>query len=1002
MNNDTSYIKDIGLVIWGCKGGYRIFCSNVVDVNEKDISDTLKDIRSFVAVRRHGVDYYAVEFTAAYKVYTHYRSSNDSGAGAFIAITLFVPHSLMITNVREVLDEMLNRYFREYVNPLNGTPLPGKFDEIRPFQNMLDTLARVVPDRRMLRYSPSVQNNIPKVVKYDDPAIVDRYFDNPYHKEFFDCQEVMFFRRDLVDNRAAFDITFNREPEIIEKVSESVPMNRLFPFADEGVEILSLKVNGIDYTGRIDDVGLRHDDRLDIALRRRYFHDGQISGTVDELVKSGFLNRQGVDYRMVTPRMKPVRYYMWVQGKDCDTSLVAPCLRLSSKTEGVVDAVQMDGGWVFPLDGPKVTAEYVVGLFPNRFSNAKFPVGKCRPIEYIEAQRPLEVKAVALIPRIQLPKGASPEIEAEIYADNVTLETRVVEGQPLMVPPTAKMALRADDFKVKPVDGVYVFTPLSEQVGVMIQPAFNRVTTDARVAVRYEGKDYEIRSGVVKLPFGASKGSIELCCKTATGDVLVPMVLMPDGCLTLTGTVVSNRSPHAVQVKIGGNLKKVMPGALVAVGSVADVVFANQPDGDVYKLLCDNLPALRLYTIMPAAATVDDRWAGGTKSPDDVTVQFVNCDKFYINGKQIADDKEYTLSKGENVVIKTSKDNPVEQFKPADKAQTRGEFTMKHVGRNRYVITYIPSLVSRIFEALLSKTGMVIYGVLLAILFGVSGWLLFTKGGKEYAFSVDLTAGAPDTVASVTALDSLDRIMTSSGRTLLFLRTGPVAAVTGKERIVVNYGNEGIDTLCLDEVIKADTLSDLKNFLVSEKPMDLDRAVTLPATPAARFYAELTGRRSPVTDETKAEFVSRYADSRYVDSLQLILDRAEQAKLDEARRKAEADSAYEAVAAPYRQLIDRLKRMDCSMADVNKIEDYQAEHKNVIDKEIAVYAAKVSAYKKFFDPKESPCLHKNLFTPEQKAAAAYYDNYWQIHKKNDPKRDFNYAAGKLKEMGIKK
>ncbi len=245
MDTNHSYIDETGLAIWGCKGGCRTFCADIVDVKEREISNTLKDVRSFVSVRRPGVDYYAVEFTSRFKVFTHYRSSNDSGAGAFIAVSLFVPHALSVTNLREVLDELIARYFREYVNPLNGSPLSEKYDEIKPFRDILRSIARVVPDRRKVNYSTSIQNDIPKIVKYDDLAMLDRYFNNPYYNEFFGCQEVMFFRRELVDNRSAFDITFSREPESIDSFTESLPAYQAMQVRAKGENVSGRQNNAV-------------------------------------------------------------------------------------------------------------------------------------------------------------------------------------------------------------------------------------------------------------------------------------------------------------------------------------------------------------------------------------------------------------------------------------------------------------------------------------------------------------------------------------------------------------------------------------------------------------------------------------------------------------------------------------------------------------------------------------------------------------------------------------
>ncbi len=971
----------------------RIFCTNVV--NDKETNDTLKDIRTFVDVRSHGKDCYAVEITSRYKVYTHYRSSSDSVDGSFVAITVLVPHSLMITNIREVLDEMVTRCFSEYINPLNGTPLPGKSGEVTPLLALLGDIARIEPDSRMLRYVPPVQINIPVVMKYDDLATVDGYFENPYRKELIDGRWMIFSHSDFVDYRA---------PEILTKVSESVPMNRLIPMADDSVEIVSLRVNGDDFTGHIDGVGLRSDDRVVVTLRRRFFHDWTGSGTVDELVKSGFLSRQGKDYRMVLPRMKPVRYYLKVQvnGKNCDTNTVAPLLRISNKTEGVVSPVQLEGVWVFPIDGPKVTAEYIVGLYPNQYSNEKFPIGKCRPFDMIEAQSPLEVTAVGLTPRIRLPEGANPEIEAEIYTANMTLETRVIEGEQLIVPPTVKMSLRAHDFNVSLVDGVYVFKPAFESITISLPQIFNRLVADCKLAVRYEGKDYEIKNYVARLPYGASGKPLALSCRSKDRELLVPMLRLADGAFTVTGTLVVNCLPVAVQVKIAGNLKKVVPG-VIAAESVADVVFANQLDSEQYSLNHEDYTGLRIYAIRPIDAAADTfarDAATDSVSPDDVTVRFVNCGKYYIDGKKIEDGKAYTVNKGDEVEVTTRKvDDVVANFKAGGNSRTSGEFEVKNDGKGRYTVTYRPSTLSRMVEALFSKTGLIISSLLLVAILILLAWLLIFNAETPRYYYINLKTAEPDKVASIVPLDSLDRLMKSSGATICFTRTKPVNPEVGSERFVVNYVDEGVDTLTIGDVVRGDEYSDLQTFLQSESPKEATRNINLPATPAARMYKALSVN---VNEDSIARFHALYPASRYADSLAVALEKMNEIKAQEAAAAEAEKAAYDAKLNSYKALITKLDRMDCSMTDVDAIEKYQKEHAGEdIAAEFPKYSAKVKAYRTFFDPKDSPCKYRKSFTTQQQEAVKYYDTYWHLNNKNDPKRNFNYAAGELKKMGVK-
>ncbi|MCM1520071.1 MAG: hypothetical protein NC098_04740 [Lachnoclostridium sp.] len=104
----------------------------------------------------------------------------------------------------------------------------------------------------------------------------------------------------------------------------------------------------------------------------------------------------------------------------------------------------------------------------------------------------------------------------------------------------------------------------------------------------------------------------------------------------------------------------------------------------------------------------------------------------------------------------------------------------------------------------------------------------------------------------------------------------------------------------------------------------------------------------------------------------------------------------------YNRLLARLNRMDVMATDVAAIEAFAAEPSKELAKVIAENRAKVNAYKKFFDQEDAPTSDeaKKYFTKEQQNAYKYYNQYYNLHKKNDPKRDFNYAKRKLEEMGL--
>lgn len=276
--------KDIGIVVWGCKGGYRVFCSKGVNVKEKSIIDTIKDIRSFVRFNQVNLTTYALEFTEDYKVFTVYRSCNDSGIGAFVAITLYVPHSLKVRNIRTSLDIAIDSYFKEFIHPVFGTYLDGKYDSIDQYQSLLESLD--VVDDLSFDYRPSVQDDCPHLRLYDNISEVDTFFDSPYRKEFFGCQEVMFMSRNLY-NSGADSLRFNFKENIIEKVSDPNTPPVISVASTPGVTYF--EINGTEYpiTTNIPVNILK--DIVTIKLKKDYCEDYIISGRIDKLINQNLL-----------------------------------------------------------------------------------------------------------------------------------------------------------------------------------------------------------------------------------------------------------------------------------------------------------------------------------------------------------------------------------------------------------------------------------------------------------------------------------------------------------------------------------------------------------------------------------------------------------------------------------------------------------------------------------------------------------------------------------------
>lgn len=279
MQNDNKYNDRIGLVVWGCKGGHRVFCSRVVDVKSKVISDTIKDIRSFIRFNNSFLTTYAVEFTNDYKVFTIYRSSYDNGKGGYVAITVYVPHDLKVRNIRQALTDRMDQYFKEFVHPVFGTYIAGTYDSIDQYNEFINSTLDIVEDKEHFVRSASVQDDRPHLLVYKSDGELDGYFDRPYRKEFYVCQEVMFMSEALHQNEGK-DFSFNFKPDVITSVSNPEKLPHLNLKDDK--RVVSVRVNGKECE-KSQELPVNGTDTVEITLRQDRCEDLVLSGVVSSL-----------------------------------------------------------------------------------------------------------------------------------------------------------------------------------------------------------------------------------------------------------------------------------------------------------------------------------------------------------------------------------------------------------------------------------------------------------------------------------------------------------------------------------------------------------------------------------------------------------------------------------------------------------------------------------------------------------------------------------------------
>ena len=208
-------MSNIGLIIWGTKGGYRMLGSHNVDINS-DIVHTIKDARDFVRFNKAKVDYFTLEFTHAYKVCTIFRSAFEvSGStGAYIAITLYVPHDEKVYHIYELLYRMMNTYFSRYVDEISMC-IKGEKENMELFVNMINRAKWEQGVSRALNIS--AQNNHPSVVKYQTPEELNKWLSSPYSKQFIKEQKVAFFAEDIINDLDKFGCVFTLPPQYLER-----------------------------------------------------------------------------------------------------------------------------------------------------------------------------------------------------------------------------------------------------------------------------------------------------------------------------------------------------------------------------------------------------------------------------------------------------------------------------------------------------------------------------------------------------------------------------------------------------------------------------------------------------------------------------------------------------------------------------------------------------------------------------------------------------------------
>ncbi len=476
-------VEKIGIIIWGCKGGYRPFCdNNVVNIMSVEIKQTIKDIRSFITISQPGIDFYALEFTPNYKVYTQYRSSNDSGSGAFTAVTLFVPHKTKIDQIRTILNKMMDAYFLEYMNPITNAPLQGKYDDITIFADILKQYEdNIKADNRKEYYEASAQDDNPKLIIYDDVSVIDKYYDSPYRPEFYSCQEVMFLSSELHSHQEQYAVKFFTSPAVISQVSEPKPQNTIAcfpPHAD--AKLTKFVVNGVDYTEEVktEAVSLNNSYQISLSLERDYYQPLTYEGIVTDIIATRIIQRKGENFVFAQKyMMEPQSYFLKFRNMNPSVSektLIPHIYLVDEEAKQVYQLTEKENRYGFDLRGSAVSKKYVLyfSFVPKWSTKSAIPLHDVLALSVFRADAFIETAIKEEHLKFSYVDHKPEEIKVAIRLRNSENPIRLLyksfsERRSLLVPESVGLSLsdftfEASGFSCALVNQVFEFTPISK------------------------------------------------------------------------------------------------------------------------------------------------------------------------------------------------------------------------------------------------------------------------------------------------------------------------------------------------------------------------------------------------------------------------------------------------------------------------------------------------------------------------------------------------------------
>nr|WP_314558721.1 hypothetical protein [uncultured Capnocytophaga sp.] len=299
-----SKINTIGLTIWGYKQGCKVLASQGVNFQSQEVKDRLKDISAFLRIHTPRADFYMLQFTQSYKIYTQYRSSREVNGqtGVYIAISLYIPHHLQWRGVRQVLNLLMDMYFAEHINYDNNTPLMNEKEDIFPYFNLLRGYEKQLTDDPEAKPCLLQLPYSPKVFPYADIYEVDKYFNMPYRPEFAELQEAVFLRKEFVDDPRAYSIDFLFPEYATVKnanATQATASGTSRFLLMDNVKVLAFMKNGKDVSATYANEIFSDDDSIELLLEKsRYQQMFSFRDTVKKGIKKGYIKKLQDNYAL--------------------------------------------------------------------------------------------------------------------------------------------------------------------------------------------------------------------------------------------------------------------------------------------------------------------------------------------------------------------------------------------------------------------------------------------------------------------------------------------------------------------------------------------------------------------------------------------------------------------------------------------------------------------------------------------------------------------------------